>query len=72
MVHVSELPSMSSSGSPGHFSPDAIRADLQLLIAVGTFWGLDALKLFTFTEVPKSQTDSSRFASLLQPFRHSV
>jgi cell division GTPase FtsZ len=51
--------------------PDAIRGDLQLLIAVGTFWGLDALKLFTFTEMPKPQNDS-RFASLLQPFRHGI
>ena len=51
--------------------PDTIRADLQLLIAVGTFWGQDALKRFTFTEMPKPQNDS-RFASLLQPFRHST
>jgi cell division GTPase FtsZ len=51
--------------------PDAVRADLQLLIAVGTFWGQDALKRFRFTEMPKPQNDS-RFASLLQPFRHSI
>jgi hypothetical protein len=51
--------------------PDAIRADLQLLIAVGTFWGQDALKRFTFTEMPKPKNDS-RFASLLQPFRNGV
>ena len=51
--------------------PDAVRADLQLLIAVGTYWGVDALTLFTFTDVPKAQADS-RLASLLQPFRHSV
>ncbi len=51
--------------------PDAIRTDLQLLIAVGSLWGQDALKRFTFTEMPKPQKDS-RFASLLQPFRHSI
>jgi cell division GTPase FtsZ len=51
--------------------PDAVRTDLQLLIAVGTLWGPDTLKRFTFTELPKLQHDS-RFASLLQPFRHGV
>jgi len=28
--------------------PDAVRADLQLLVAVGTLWGADALKRFEF------------------------
>jgi hypothetical protein len=53
----------------GTIFPDAIRTDLQLLIAVGTFWGPDAMKRFTFTEMPKPRNDS-RFASLLQPFRN--
>ena len=55
----------------GTIFPDAIRTDLQLLIAVGTFWGPDAMKRFTFTELPKPRNDS-RFASLLQPFRNGV
>jgi cell division GTPase FtsZ len=71
-VHVSELPfdELRRFVTETVF-PDAIRTDLQLLIAVGTLWGQDALKRFTFTEMPKVQTDS-RFASLLQPFRHSI
>jgi len=30
---------------------DAIRPDLDLLIAVGRFWGADAVKRFRFVEV---------------------
>jgi len=55
----------------GTVFPDAIRTDLQLLIAVGTFWGPDAMKRFTFSEMPKPRNDS-RFASLLQPFRNGI
>jgi cell division GTPase FtsZ len=50
--------------------PDALRADLQLLITVATLWGADALDRFRFTPVPEA-TDTSRIAALLQPFRHS-
>jgi hypothetical protein len=50
--------------------PDAIRADLQLLVTVATLWGAEALDRFEFTPVPDA-ADTSRIAQLLQPFRHS-
>jgi cell division GTPase FtsZ len=49
--------------------PDAIRADLQLLVTVATLWGAEASDRFEFTPVP--EPDTSRIAQLLQPFRHS-
>ena len=70
-MHVSELPFDDLKRLVPHSLPDAIRNDLQLLIAVGTFWGEDALKRITFSGLPQSQGDS-RFASLLQPFRHGT
>lgn len=50
--------------------PDAIRADLQLLVTVAALWGEDVLGRFDFTSVPEA-ADTSRIALLLQPFRHS-
>ncbi len=50
--------------------PDAVRADLQLLVTVARFWGEEAVRRFEFTPVPEV-ADSSRIAVLLQPFRHS-
>ena len=50
--------------------PDAIRADLQLLVTVATLWGADVLGRFEFTPVLEA-ADTSRIALLLQPFRHS-
>ena len=50
--------------------PDAMRADLQLLVRVATLWGDDALGRFEYTPVPEA-ADTSRIALLLQPFRHS-
>jgi hypothetical protein len=50
--------------------PDAIRADLQLLVTIATFWGEDALSRFGFTPVPEA-ANTSRMTMLLQPFRHS-
>ena len=50
--------------------PDAIRADLQLLVTVATLWGEEAIARFDFTPVPEV-SDTSRIALLLQPFRHS-
>jgi cell division GTPase FtsZ len=49
--------------------PDAVRSDLHLMIAVGAFWGPEALKRFTFRPAPDAG-GSSRMPSLLQPFRH--
>ena len=50
--------------------PDAIRADLQLLVTIATFWGEDALSRFEFTPAPEA-ANTSRMTLLLQPFRHS-
>ncbi len=50
--------------------PEAIRADLQLLVTIATFWGEDALSRFEFTPAPEA-ANSSRMSLLLQPFRHS-
>ena len=49
--------------------PDAVRADVQLLIAIGTVWGRDALTRVRFEPVVEA-TRLPRF-DLLPPFRHS-
>ncbi len=49
--------------------PDAIRTDLQLLIAVGTLWGENALARFEFTQAAEDGAKSSRLGSLLHAFR---
>ncbi len=49
--------------------PDWVRPDLDLLIAVGRFWGADAVKRFRFAEVPESH-EPSRMDSLLHKFRN--
>ena len=51
--------------------PDAIRADLQLLVTIATLWGEEAIARFDFTPVPEV-SDTSRIAVLLQPFRHRI
>jgi len=48
--------------------PDWIRPDLDLLIAVGRFWGADAVKRLRFVEVPAHQ-EPSRMDSLLHKLR---
>jgi cell division GTPase FtsZ len=48
--------------------PDWIRPDLDLLIAVGRFWGADAVKRFRFVEVPERH-EPSMMESLLHKFR---
>ena len=48
--------------------PDWIRPDLDLLIAVGRFWGADAVKRFRFAEVPERH-EPSMMESLLHKFR---
>jgi hypothetical protein len=49
--------------------PDAIRSDLQLLIAVGTLWGEGALARFEFTQTSDDLLKPSRFGSLLGALR---
>jgi hypothetical protein len=48
--------------------PDWIRPDLDLLIAVGRFWGADAVKRVRFADVPERQ-EPSMMDSLLHKFR---
>lgn len=42
--------------------PDAIRADLQLLVAVGTLWGPDEMKRFEFAPLPPRESSSRLFS----------
>jgi len=59
-----ELEEMASGTSV----PDWIRADLDLLVAVGRFWGAEAVKRFRFVEVPGRQ-EPSMMNSLLHKLR---
>ena len=49
--------------------PDAIKADLDLLLTVARLFGGDALKRLRFVE-PANDRDRSRFSGLLHPWRH--
>jgi cell division GTPase FtsZ len=69
-VHLHELTQEQRKHVMTEFGlPDAIRADLQLLVTVATLWGAEAVERFALTPVPEA--DTSRIAQLLQPFRHS-
>ena len=59
-----ELEEMSSKTSV----PDSIRPDLDLMIAVGRFWGADAVKRFRFADVAERH-EPSMMDSLMQKFR---
>jgi hypothetical protein len=59
-----DLVEMSSNTSV----PDEIRPDLDFLIAVGRFWGSDAVKRVRFADVPQ-RNDPSLVNSLLDKFR---
>jgi cell division GTPase FtsZ len=48
--------------------PDWVRPDLDLLVAVGRFWGADAVKRFRFVEAPERH-EPSVMESLLHKFR---
>jgi hypothetical protein len=49
--------------------PDAVRSDLQLLVAVGTLWGEEALARFEFIQSSDDGLKPSRFSSLLGALR---
>ena len=69
-VHLSELTHEELKRIvTGSILPDAVRRDLQLLVAVGTLWGGDALRRFEFTAIAESAEKSSRLASLLEGLR---
>jgi hypothetical protein len=42
--------------------PDAVRADLQLLVGVGTLWGADAIKRFDFAPLPPRESSNRLFS----------
>jgi hypothetical protein len=42
--------------------PDAVRGDLQLLVAVGTLWGADAIKRFEFAQLEPRESSSRLFS----------
>ena len=42
--------------------PDTVRADLQLLVAVGTLWGADAVKRFEFAQRPPRESSGRLFS----------
>jgi hypothetical protein len=48
--------------------PDSVRADMDLLITVGRFWGAETLKRFRFIEAPERH-ESLTLESLLERFR---
>jgi hypothetical protein len=69
-VHVSELTHEELKRIvTGTILPDAVRHDLQLLVAVGTLWGGDALRRFEFTAISDNAEKPSRLGSLLEGLR---
>jgi cell division GTPase FtsZ len=48
--------------------PDAVRADVNLIIAVGAFWGPDATKRFRFTQVGVSSSSAPAKSGALHPW----
>ena len=67
-IHLSELSyeELNKIGSTT-VAPDWIRPDLDLLIAVGRFWGADAVKRCRFVALPRHER--SMMESLLHKFR---
>ena len=69
-VHLSELTHEELKRIvTGTILPDAVRRDLQLLVAVGTLWGEDVLRRFEFTPISDNAEKPSRLGSLLEGFR---
>jgi hypothetical protein len=65
---VSELAYEELTQVPGEtILPDAVRADVQLLIVAGALWGPDAIKRFAFVDEP--QADHSRRLFSFAAFR---
>jgi cell division GTPase FtsZ len=69
-VHLNQLSYEQLKRAAGNPSvPDVVRPDLQLLVAIATLWGSEALTRVTYEPV-KEAPRSSRFDLLLPPFRH--
>jgi hypothetical protein len=73
MLHVSELTheELKQIMTETIF-PDAIRRDLQLLVAVGTLWGEDAFGRFGFKPIADEAQKPSKLGSLLQTLRSTA
>ena len=71
-VHLSELTHEELKKIvTGTLLPDAVRQDVQLLVAVGTLWGGDVVRRFEFTPISDDAQKPSRLGSLLEGFRSS-
>jgi len=66
-VHLRELSYEELEETGSTLVPDWVRPDLDLLIAVGRFWGADAVKRVRFVEAPERH-EPSMMESLLQKF----
>ena len=42
--------------------PDAVRADLQLLVGIGTLWGADVIKRFEFAPLAPRESSGRLFS----------
>jgi hypothetical protein len=50
---------------------DVVRADVQLLLAIDSTWGGDALSRVTFAPLEATSASASPFGAFLLPFRHT-
>jgi hypothetical protein len=67
-VHLRDLSYEELEETGSTLVPDWVRPDLDLLIAIGRFWGADAVKRVRFVEAPERH-EPSMMESLLQKFR---
>jgi hypothetical protein len=73
MLHVSELTHEELKRIMTEtIFPDAIRRDLQLLVAVGTLWSDDAVGRFRFKPIADDALKPSKLGSLLQTLRSTA
>lgn len=71
-VHLSELTHEELKRIvTGTILPDAVRRDLQLLVAVGALWGEHALRRFEFAPNSANPEKPSRLGSVLEGLRNT-
>ena len=71
-VHLSELTHEELTRiATSTILPDAVRRDLQLLVAVGALWGEQAVRRFEFAPISANAEKPSRLGSLLEGFRNT-
>jgi hypothetical protein len=69
VTHLKGLTYAALQDVAGTSMPDAVRADVDLLLTVGRLWGADAVERVRFTEAP-SHHEPSKFAGLLAGLRN--